>query len=138
MYQGGLPRFRPAVVAGGLILMKCQECGHENTEGAWLCINCGAKLDREGDAVEDSAETVEEPSRFEPSISENLRRLRDRTVDRQRTGSSKRKPSGRPSQPPLKMPNIAGGGLVLGLPIGVWLVAAFLFFVVAVMLGNLQ
>ena len=68
--------------------MRCPECEHDNTEGAWLCINCGSKLPRpEDDAPEiEMAEQPqapdpqhEEPSRFAPQISENLRKLRDRT-----------------------------------------------------------
>ena len=29
--------------------MRCPECEHDNTEGAWLCINCGSKLPRPDD-----------------------------------------------------------------------------------------
>lgn len=103
--------------------MRCQECDHQNTEGAWLCINCGAKLPRPEDQ-EASAETPgqpagsaadrDEPSRFAPQISENLRRLRDRT-ERERARQ-------RPAQA-----SPGASGSFLGIPIMVWGLVIFLF-----------
>ena len=109
--------------------MRCQECDHENTEGAWLCINCGVKLPRPEDQesttdaprrpAEPAAE-AEEPSRFAPQISENLRKLRDRT-ERERARQ-------RPSQP-----SAGGTGSFLGIPLIVWglIILAFIAFVYA-------
>lgn len=117
--------------------MKCHECEHENTEGAWLCINCGAKLHREEAEVEQSGDTVEEPSRFEPSISENLRRLRERTTGDQPTSARRRRPASA-GMPKFEMPNLAAGTRVLGLPVAVWVIFTVVFIIVAMMLGNLQ
>ena len=87
--------------------MNCPECDHENTEGAWLCINCGAKLPRAEEAEREAAEeieSIEEPSRFEPTISENLRRLRERA------GTSSRGPAetGRWRRMRLGLPGLTG------------------------------
>ena len=68
--------------------MRCSECNHENTEGAWLCINCGTKLPRpEDQELGEDSRKVDEPKevqqrdedQFAPQISENLRKLRERT-----------------------------------------------------------
>ncbi|MDE2903676.1 MAG: hypothetical protein OXP73_11705 [Chloroflexota bacterium] len=102
--------------------MRCQECDHQNTEGAWLCINCGAKLPRPEDQ-EQAAETSgqpagstsesDEPSRFAPQISENLRRLRDRT-ERER---ARQRPT----------PASSGtSGSFLGIPVIVWGLVIFI------------
>ena len=115
--------------------MQCPDCDHENTSGAWLCINCGAKLPREGQAAPASEETEEtsadEPSRFEPAISENLRRLRERAQRPTRAGS-------RPGRrQPTRVPQLSQG-TVLGLPWTFWAVVIFVFVVVAMVLSNLQ
>lgn len=115
--------------------MRCQECEHQNTEGAWLCINCGAKLPRPEDQ-EQTAETPEkaagpaaerdEPSRFAPQISENLRRLRDRT-ERERA-----------SQRPARQPTPGASGNFLGIPILVWGLIIFLFVAFVYAMSALQ
>jgi hypothetical protein len=118
--------------------MKCHECAHENTEGAWLCINCGAKLKRddfqsEGD---ESSGQTDEPIRFEPNISENLRRLRERASgDPQSSRTRRQSGSGAPK---LEVPNLIGGSRVLGLPISVWVVFAVVFIIAMMFLSNLQ
>lgn len=116
--------------------MRCPDCDHENTSGAWLCINCGAKLPREGQAAPASEESEEpaadEPSRFEPAISENLRRLRERAQRPTRPSRS----GGRRSTP-RGVPQLSQG-TILGLPWTFWAVAIFLFVVVAMVLSNLQ
>ncbi len=110
--------------------MRCTECDHANTEGAWLCINCGAKLPRaelEGDpetAVESSQ--PEEPSRFAPQISENLRRLRDQT-ERERGGRRRPRTPARPSASNL-----------LGIPLAAWALIVFLFLIFIVLVSQLQ
>ncbi len=115
--------------------MQCPDCDHENTSGAWLCINCGAKLPREGATEKEQdaggQDQSDEPSRFEPAISENLRRLRDRAQRPARSGSSQRR-SG-----PTKMPEVPSG-TVLGFPLSFWLVAIFIFVVTAMVLSNLN
>ena len=118
--------------------MKCHECGHENTEGAWLCINCGVKLQREDDQGDELSDSVEEPSRFEPTISESLRRLRERNAGQQATsGTRRQRPSGaRPSG--SGMPNLTGGSQVLGLPVTVWAIAIVVVLIAAMVLGSLQ
>lgn len=118
--------------------MRCQECDHQNTEGAWLCINCGAKLPRPEDQ-EQAAETSErpagsaaesdEPSRFAPQISENLRRLRDRT-ERER---SRQRPRQRPAQP-----TPGASGSFFGIPVLVWGVIIFLFIAFIYAMSALQ
>lgn len=111
--------------------MDCPECGHENTEGAWLCINCGDKLPRPETAeVEASQETAagEEPSRFAPKISENLRKLRDET-ERERS-ASQQDSHGTASKP--------GAGRFLGLPVGVWAAVAVMLIVFVIAISNLQ
>ena len=114
--------------------MRCQECDHQNTEGAWLCINCGAKLPRPEDqetAAETSGRTAEpaaereEPSRFAPQISENLRRLRDRT-ERERARQ-------RPAQ---SSPGASGS--FLGIPLIVWGLVIFLFIAFVYAMSALQ
>ena len=114
--------------------MRCQECDHQNTEGAWLCINCGAKLPRPEDPEQsaDSSSTPtgpaadrEEPSRFAPQISENLRKLRDRT-ERERARQ-------RPAQP-----SAGATGSFLGIPIIAWGVVIFLFVVFVYAMSALQ
>ncbi|HCU72253.1 MAG: hypothetical protein CL790_04760 [Chloroflexi bacterium] len=114
--------------------MRCPECEHENTEGAWLCINCGSKLPRpEDDAPEikmaDQPQAPdaqqEDPSRFAPQISENLRRLRDRT-EREREQKRSTQRIGTPS------------GVILGLPLTVWALVAFIFVIFVYVLSALQ
>ncbi len=118
--------------------MKCHECGHENTEGAWLCINCGAKLKRDDAETEgeESAEPVDDPSRFEPSISENLRRLRERATGEQ--PSSSRGSQSSPGIPKMELPNLTGGSRVLGFPVAVWALFAGIFIIALMFLSNLQ
>ena len=121
-------------------MMKCSECDHENTEGAWLCINCGSKLPRaqEADqvAAEEESESVDEPSRFEPTISENLRRLRERTTSGSSARPSRRRNTPeRPSVPSL--PKLSGGS-VFGFVPTFWLVFAGLLFILAITLSSLQ
>lgn len=115
--------------------MRCQECDHQNTEGAWLCINCGAKLPRPEDqeaASETSGRPAEptaerdEPSRFAPQISENLRRLRDRT-ERERA-----------SQRPARQPTPGASSSFLGIPILVWGLIIFLFVAFVYAMSALQ
>lgn len=119
--------------------MNCPECDHENTEGAWLCINCGAKLPRAEQAEREAAEkseSVEEPSRFEPTISENLRRLRERTASSTPARPSRpRRASERPNMPSL--PKLSGGS-VLGITPTYWLVIAALLVIIALTLSSLQ
>ena len=114
--------------------MRCPECEHDNTEGAWLCINCGSKLPRpEDDAPEiEMAEQPqapapqhEEPSRFAPQISENLRKLRDRT-ERER---EQKRPTPRIAAP---------SGAILGLPLAVWGLVAFIFVIFIYVVSSLQ
>jgi hypothetical protein len=119
--------------------MNCPECDHENTEGAWLCINCGAKLPRAEEAEREAAEeseSVEEPSRFEPTISENLRRLRERTASGASTKPSRPRRAGeRPTMPGLpKLP----GGAVFGFAPTFWLIFAALLVVIALTLSSFQ
>ena len=114
--------------------MRCQECDHQNTEGAWLCINCGAKLPRPEDkdsaaetsrpAAEPAAEG-EEPSRFAPQISENLRKLRDRT-ERERGAQ-------RPARP-----SVGSSGNILGIPLVVWGLIIFLLVAFVYAMSALQ
>jgi hypothetical protein len=119
--------------------MNCPECDHENTEGAWLCINCGAKLPRAEEAEREAAEeieSIEEPSRFEPTISENLRRLRERTASESPARSSRpRHAPDRPAMPSL--PKLSGGA-VLGISPTVWLAFAALLVIVALTLSSVQ
>jgi cobalamin biosynthesis Mg chelatase CobN len=115
--------------------MRCQECDHQNTEGAWLCINCGAKLPRpetqdasaeSSDAPAGSTAESDEPSRFAPQISENLRRLRDRT-ERERA-----------RQRPARQSSPGSGGSFLGIPIMVWGLVAFVFVAFVYAMSALQ
>ena len=111
--------------------MECSECGHENTEGAWLCINCGEKLPRpETSEAESSQETTaaEEPSRFAPKISENLRKLRDQT-ERERAASQGR------SRGSASVPT---GGKLLGLPLVAWAAVAVLLISFVIFASNFQ
>ena len=125
--------------------MNCPECEHSNTEGAWLCINCGAKLPRAdaGESVpeEDAGSEAqsEDPIRFEPTISENLRRLRERTRDQGRE-----RPKGTPGGarrerdlPQATMPSFSGGKF-LGLPGSVWVIVGSIFVIGAMVLSGLQ
>ena len=114
--------------------MRCSECDHVNTEGAWLCINCGAKLPRtetQGDAdpavdsTSPAESETEDPSQFAPQISENLRRLREQT-ERDRGPQRRRESSG---QPP---------SAVLGIPIVVWASIIFVFIVLIWLLSQIQ
>lgn len=114
--------------------MRCPECNHENTEGAWLCINCGEKLPRpedESGSEDATSETTaassepEEPSRFAPRISENLRRLRDRTERDRAQGRTRRSPS---------VPRTAP----FGIPLAVWAVLGFVFVLFIMIVSNLQ
>ena len=117
--------------------MKCHECEHTNTEGAWLCINCGAKLKRDEDEAQDpSAEHAEEQGEFEPTISENLRRLRERATD----GNSRptRTPQPPTGMPKIEMPNLGSRSSILGLPTSVWAVFALVFIIALMVLSNLQ
>ena len=116
--------------------MRCSECAHENTEGAWLCINCGTKLPRPDDQeLESESHEVDAPrevsdrdeSRFAPQISENLRKLRDRT-ERER---------GRQ----VTIPRIGTGtlsGTFLGLPLIVWVPIALVFIIFVYVVSGLQ
>lgn len=114
--------------------MLCPECEHDNTEGAWLCINCGSKLPRPDDDAPEVEVTEQpkapdvqqdEPSRFAPQISENLRKLRDRTErEREKKGSTQR--MGAPS------------GVILGMPLVVWAVIALVFVLFIYMMSALQ
>ena len=116
--------------------MDCPECGHENTEGAWLCINCGDKLPRPETAeVEESQKTAEaeEPSQFAPKISENLRKLRDQT-ERERS-ASERSASDRGSHGTAPKP---GAGRFLGLSVGVWAAVAVVLIAFAIAVSILQ
>ena len=114
--------------------MRCKECDHQNTEGAWLCINCGAKLprpedeERAGESSSPPAESAaerDEPSRFAPQISENLRRLRDRT-ERERARQRPAQASPRTS------------GRFLGVPLTVWGLVIFLFIIFIYAMSALQ
>ena len=118
--------------------MKCHECGYANTEGAWLCINCGAKLKRDEDETQDpSAEHAKEQSdEFAPTISENLRRLRERASDG--NASAPRRPQPTTGMPKIELPNLASGSTILGLPTSVWAVFAVVFVIALMVLSNLQ
>ena len=114
--------------------MRCPECEHDNTEGAWLCINCGSKLPRPDDdapeikmAEQPQApdQQQEEPSRFAPQISENLRKLRDRT---------EREREQKPSTPRIGAPS----GSILGLPLAVWGLVALIFVIFIYVVSSLQ
>ena len=128
----------PSLSNPGHCSMKCHECGHENTEGAWLCINCGAKLKRDDAETEgqESTEQADEPSRFDPNMSENLRRLRERATGEK--GSSSRGPQASPGIPKLEIPDLTGGSRILGLPAAVWVVFAVIFIIALMLLSNLQ
>lgn len=118
--------------------MKCHECAHENTEGAWLCINCGAKLKRD-DFPSDSDKSstqADDPIPFEPNISENLRRLRERASGEQQSARNRRRPGSGP--PKLEVPNLTGGARILGLPISVWVLFVVVFVIALMFLSNLQ
>ena len=111
--------------------MRCPECSHQNTEGAWLCINCGEKLPRPETAEADlSSETAapDESDRFAPKISENLRRLREQT-ERERAASERRPRKSTPSTPSTSL---------LGLPLTVWAAAAILIIAFVIVVSNLQ
>ena len=103
-----------------------------------MCINCGAKLKRDdADAEGDQAPgTVDEPSKFEPSISENLRRLRDRATGED--GSRRRTGPGGAGLPKMEFPNLTGGSRILGMPAGVWALFAIVFVIGLMVLSNLQ
>ena len=127
--------------------MNCPDCDHENTEGAWLCINCGGKLPRaeeaELEAIEAQAQedNSEGPDSFDPTISENLRRLRERTASRApaRPGAS-RPPTGQTAgaeRPPLSMPKLSGGS-ILGLSPGLWLIVGAWIVIAFLTLSSLQ
>ena len=113
--------------------MRCPECSHQNTEGAWLCINCGEKLPRpetaeaEADLSSETA-TPDESGKFAPKISENLRRLREQT-ERERAASEPRRRSSAPSAP---------SSTLLGLPLTVWATVAILLIVFVIVVSNLQ
>lgn len=125
--------------------MNCPECDHSNTEGAWLCINCGAKLPR-ADASESASEEDTSPEdqsegsvRFEPTISENLRRLRERTRDQGRE-SPKGAPSGARGErnlPQATIPSFSGGNF-LGLPGFVWVIFGSIFAISFMVFSGLQ
>ena len=112
--------------------MRCPECEHENTEGAWLCINCGAKLPRPETEARDDAQhegerdagakaAREEPSRFAPQISESLRRLRDQTErDRAETTPS------------------AVRSDFLGIPLVAWGLVVLVIIIFVVLVSSLQ
>ena len=111
--------------------MECLECGHENTEGAWLCINCGGKLPRPEDgepAPDQEKSEPEDPGRFAPKISENLRRLREQT-ERERSASERRPPS--TSATPST-------GSLLGLPLWMWAVVAVIAVAFVMLVSNFQ
>lgn len=121
--------------------MQCPECEHDNTEGAWLCINCGAKLPRE-DVKEQASEPEgvassappQEPSRFAPQISENLRRLRDQTErerarQRARAARSPRPTASRESSGPV---------VYFGFSPAVWAIIAFILIVFIFAMSRLQ
>ncbi len=111
--------------------MRCPECSHQNTEGAWLCINCGEKLPRPETAETDlSPETAapDESGQFAPKISENLRRLREQT-ERERATSERRPRKTAPSSPSTNL---------LGLPLTVWAAVAILLIVFVIAVSNLQ
>jgi hypothetical protein len=118
--------------------MKCHECAHENTEGAWLCINCGAKLKRDDfqSEGEESTGQADDPIKFEPNISENLRRLRERASGEQPSSRTRRQSSS--GVPKLEVPNLTGGSRVLGLPVSVWVLFAVIFIIALMFLSNLQ
>jgi hypothetical protein len=114
--------------------MRCPECEHDNTEGAWLCINCGSKLPRPDDdapelkaAEHPKAPDVQqdEPSRFAPQISESLRKLRDRT-ERERGKKRSTQRMGAPS------------GVILGMPLAVWALVAGVFVLFIYVMSALQ
>ena len=111
--------------------MRCPECSHQNTEGAWLCINCGEKLPRpettEADLSPEPA-TPDESGRFAPKISENLRRLREQT-ERERAASEPRARKTAPSTPSTTL---------LGLPLTVWAAVAILIIAFVIVVSNLQ
>lgn len=114
--------------------MRCSECNHENTEGAWLCINCGTKLPRpEDQELGDESRKVDEPKetqdrdedQFAPQISENLRKLRERT-ERERGRQVTVPRMGAPS------------GNLLGFPLVVWVPIALFFIIVVYVMSSLQ
>ena len=124
--------------------MNCPDCDHENTEGAWLCINCGGKLPRaeeaELEAIE-AEENIEGTGSFDPTISENLRRLRERTASREsaRPVSSRPPPaqSSGAERPPLSMPKLSGGS-ILGLSPGLWMIVGACIVIAFLILSSLQ
>jgi hypothetical protein len=124
--------------------MNCPDCDHENTEGAWLCINCGGKLPRaeeaELEAIE-AEENIEGAGSFDPTISENLRRLRERTASREpaRPVSSRPPPaqSSGVERPPLSMPKLSGGS-ILGLSPGLWMIIGACIVIAFLTLSSLQ
>ena len=114
--------------------MRCPECEHDNTEGAWLCINCGFKLPRPDDDTSEGEVAGQpkprdtehdEPSRFAPQISENLRKLRDRT-ERERAQKRSTQRIGTTS------------GIILGLPLMVWGIVGFVLVLVIYVISALQ
>ncbi len=121
--------------------MQCPDCDHQNTSGAWLCINCGSKLPRDGDPVAaenpEREESSDEPSRFEPAISENLRRLRERASGERSSRPVRPGNRGQRRPGPVKLPEMASGQF-LGLPWAFWATVIFLFFVTIMVLSNLQ
>lgn len=114
--------------------MRCAECNHENTEGAWLCINCGVKLPRpEDQELGAESRKVDGPKevqdrdkdQFGSQISENLRKLRERT---------ERERGRQVTVPRLGAPS----GTFLGLPLVVWVPIALVFIIVVYVMSSLQ
>ena len=120
-------------------MMNCPDCDHANTEGAWLCINCGGKLPRaeeaELEAIE-APESIEETGSFDPTISENLRRLRERTASRVPAKSVSPQPPGS-ERPPLSMPKLSGGS-ILGISPALWMIVGGCIVVAFLALSALQ
>ena len=120
------------VLPAGSYVMPCPECEYENTEGAWLCINCGAKLPRPETEAHDDAEhehqheagteaADEEPNRLAPQISANLRRLRDQAEhDRGQITQS------------------ALSGNFLGIPLVAWGLVALVIIIFIALVSSLQ
>lgn len=119
--------------------MRCPECEHENTEGAWLCINCGAKLPR-ADVKDQSGGPDEvaspappqEPSRFAPQISENLRRLRDQTERARQRARNARSPR------PARSRDATGPVIYFGFPLAAWALIGFVLIVIVFVMSQLQ
>lgn len=103
-----------------------------------MCINCGAKLKRDDfqSEGEESTGQADDPIKFEPNISENLRRLRERASGEQPSSRTRRQSSS--GVPKLEVPNLTGGSRVLGLPVSVWVLFAVIFIIALMFLSNLQ